>query len=243
MHGSATRAQAREDPVEDDAYLGAGASKGAGACDDEAGFGEHRDDQPCGRLDRNGLDVAGGRHRRWRLNHSPLYLDFLEGRREFACTPWVPSYSLLGWQRSCDLLTDGYAATWQELLGTTDWTASGRGRGPRCGNCMAHCGYEPSAALATTTSCGEPARPRHPLIRGHTLDRRESPPLRRDTMIVAGEQTPHTLVHAALACCCMSVWVTAIMEAGKGHALRDRDGRRAGHRPGQRRGAGRGIDL
>src|SRR5437588_5274696 len=29
---------------------------------------------------------AGGRRRRWRLNHSPLYLDFLEGRADYACT-------------------------------------------------------------------------------------------------------------------------------------------------------------
>jgi hopanoid biosynthesis associated radical SAM protein HpnH len=102
---------------------------------------------------------AGGRRRRWRLNHSPLYLDFLEGRREFACTPWgVPSYSLLGWQKPCYLLADGYAATWKELLETTDWDAYGRGRDPRCDNCMAHCGYEPTAVLATTQSLRESLR-------------------------------------------------------------------------------------
>jgi hopanoid biosynthesis associated radical SAM protein HpnH len=102
---------------------------------------------------------AGGRRKRWRLNHSPLYLDFLEGKREFACTPWgVPSYSLLGWQRPCYLLADGYAATWRELLDTTDWEAFGRGRDPRCDNCMAHCGYEPSAVLATTQSLRESLR-------------------------------------------------------------------------------------
>jgi hopanoid biosynthesis associated radical SAM protein HpnH len=102
---------------------------------------------------------AGGRRKRWRLNHSQLYLDFLEGKREFACTPWgVPSYSLLGWQRPCYLLADGYAATWQELLDTTDWEAFGRGRDPRCDNCMAHCGYEPSAVLATTGSLRESLR-------------------------------------------------------------------------------------
>ena len=103
--------------------------------------------------------LADGRRKRWRLNHSPLYLDFLEGKRDFACTPWgVPSYSLLGWQRPCYLLADGYAATWQELLDTTDWDAFGRGRDPRCDNCMAHCGYEPSAVLATTASLRESLR-------------------------------------------------------------------------------------
>ena len=102
---------------------------------------------------------AEGRRKRWRLNHSQLYLDFLEGKRDFACTPWgVPSYSLLGWQRPCYLLDDGYAKTWKELLETTDWDAFGRGKDPRCDNCMAHCGYEPTAVLATTSSLRESLR-------------------------------------------------------------------------------------
>ena len=102
---------------------------------------------------------AGGRRRRWRLNHSPLFLDFLEGRRDFQCTPWgIPSYSVLGWQRPCYLMADGYAATYQELVETTDWSRYGRGRDPRCANCMAHCGYEPSAVLATTQSLRESLR-------------------------------------------------------------------------------------
>ena len=102
---------------------------------------------------------AGGRRRRWRLNHSPLYLDFLEGKREFACTAWgIPSYSLFGWQRPCYLLADGYARTYQELVETTDWERYGRGRDPRCANCLAHCGYEPSAVLATMSSLKESLR-------------------------------------------------------------------------------------
>src|SRR3982074_3572584 len=47
---------------------------------------------------------ADGRRKRWRLNHSPLYLDFLEGKVDFACTAWgIPSYSVLGCQRPCSL--------------------------------------------------------------------------------------------------------------------------------------------
>jgi hopanoid biosynthesis associated radical SAM protein HpnH len=100
-----------------------------------------------------------GRRKKWRLNHSPLFLDFLEGKREFECTPWgIPSYSLLGWQRPCYLLDDGYAQTYKELIETTDWNAYGRGRDPRCSNCMAHCGYEPTAVLATMGSLRETIR-------------------------------------------------------------------------------------
>lgn len=102
---------------------------------------------------------AGGNRQRWRLNHSPLFLDFLEGRVDFGCTAWgIPSYSLFGWQRPCYLMSDGYAKTYAELIETTDWAAYGRGRDPRCANCMAHCGYEPSAVLATTSSLRESLR-------------------------------------------------------------------------------------
>jgi hopanoid biosynthesis associated radical SAM protein HpnH len=102
---------------------------------------------------------ADGRRRKWRLNHSPVFLDFLEGKRDLDCTAWaIPSYSLLGWQRPCYLLDDGYAKTYQELLDDTDWSAYGRGRNPNCENCMAHCGYEPTAVFATMGSLRESVR-------------------------------------------------------------------------------------
>jgi hypothetical protein len=41
---------------------------------------------------------------------------------------------------------------------TTDWDAYGRGRDPRCENCMAHCGYEPTAVLETTRSLRQALR-------------------------------------------------------------------------------------
>ena len=49
---------------------------------------------------------ADGRRKKWRLNHTPLFLDFLEGKTDFGCTAWgIPSYSLLGWQKPCYLMT------------------------------------------------------------------------------------------------------------------------------------------
>ncbi len=93
---------------------------------------------------------ADGRRRRWRLNHSPLFLDFLEGRTDYQCTAWgIPSYSIFGWQRPCYLMGDGYARSYRELVEDTDWDRYGRGRDPRCDNCMAHCGYEPTAVNET----------------------------------------------------------------------------------------------
>jgi hopanoid biosynthesis associated radical SAM protein HpnH len=106
-----------------------------------------------------GKVFADGSRKKWRLNHSPLYLDFLEGKVDFQCTPWgIPSYSLYGWQRPCYLMADGYAKTYKELLETTDWSKYGRGNDPRCENCMAHCGYEPTAVMATSKSLKQSVR-------------------------------------------------------------------------------------
>ncbi|NLU83467.1 adenosyl-hopene transferase HpnH [Rhodococcus sp. HNM0569] len=102
---------------------------------------------------------ADGRRKKWRLNHSPLFLDFLEGKRDFDCTAWaVPSYSIKGWQKPCYLLEDGYVDTYRELIDDTDWDAYGRGKDDRCSNCMAHCGYEPTAVVATLGSLRETLR-------------------------------------------------------------------------------------
>jgi Domain of unknown function (DUF3463) len=87
---------------------------------------------------------AGGRRKKWRLNHSPLYLDSLEGKVDFGCTALaIPSYSMLD---------DGYVDSHSELVETTDWNAFGRGNDPRCANCMAHGGYEPTSVFAAVGS-------------------------------------------------------------------------------------------
>lgn len=103
---------------------------------------------------------AGGRRVHWRLNHSPLFLDFLEGATDFDCTPWaIPCYSVLGWQRPCYLRADSYVPTYRELIETTDWSRYGHASGdPACGDCLAHCGFEPTAVLRTLRSPREGLR-------------------------------------------------------------------------------------
>ncbi len=84
--------------------------------------------------------------KKWDLNHSPFFLDFLQGKREYQCTPWGnPNYSVLGWQKPCYLMADGYATTYKELMEETAWEKYGTGNDPRCADCMVHCGYEASA--------------------------------------------------------------------------------------------------
>lgn len=91
--------------------------------------------------------IQKARGSKWSLSHSPLYLDFLAGNQDFRCTPWgMPTRNVFGWQRPCYLLGEGFAASYRELMETTDWDQYGTGRYEKCANCMAHCGYEPTAA-------------------------------------------------------------------------------------------------
>ncbi len=86
----------------------------------------------------------------WQFNQSPLFLDFLMGRREYQCTPWGnPTYNVFGWQKPCYLLQEGYTRTFQELMELTEWEKYGTGRNEKCADCMVHCGYEASAVEDT----------------------------------------------------------------------------------------------
>jgi hopanoid biosynthesis associated radical SAM protein HpnH len=100
--------------------------------------------------------VLSNRDSRWRFNMSPLFLEFLMGRRHLECTPWgMPAYSIFGWQKPCYLMQEGYADSFQELLDTTDWRKYGYESGnPKCANCMLHSGYEASAVDYTFTFRG-----------------------------------------------------------------------------------------
>ncbi|HEY2228668.1 MAG TPA: adenosyl-hopene transferase HpnH [Xanthobacteraceae bacterium] len=92
---------------------------------------------------------ALGHGKRWNFIHSTLFLDFLAGNQTFHCTPWgMPTRNIFGWQKPCYLLGEGYAKTFTELMETTDWDAYGTGAYEKCANCMAHCGYEATAAEA-----------------------------------------------------------------------------------------------
>jgi hopanoid biosynthesis associated radical SAM protein HpnH len=95
--------------------------------------------------------ILSNRKSGWRFNQSVLFLEFLMGKRHYACTPWgMPTYNIFGWQKPCYLLQDGYADSFQELLDSTAWENYGTESGnPRCANCMVHSGYEASAVNET----------------------------------------------------------------------------------------------
>ncbi|HEX6467057.1 MAG TPA: adenosyl-hopene transferase HpnH [Terriglobales bacterium] len=98
--------------------------------------------------------ILSNRKANWRFNASPLFLEFLMGKRDFSCTPWgMPTYNVFGWQKPCYLLQDGYAESFQELIEATEWERYGTESGnPQCANCMVHSGYEASAVNQTFSS-------------------------------------------------------------------------------------------
>jgi hopanoid biosynthesis associated radical SAM protein HpnH len=100
--------------------------------------------------------ILSNRSEKWRFNLSPLFLEFLMGKREYKCTPWgMPTYNIFGWQKPCYLLQDGYADSFDELLRETEWSRYGTESGnPKCANCMVHSGYEASAVNDTFSSLG-----------------------------------------------------------------------------------------
>ncbi len=91
--------------------------------------------------------MLSNRKKTWRFNQSPLFLEYLMGKRNYKCTPWgMPTYNIFGWQKPCYLLQDGYAESYEELMETTEWASYGTESGnPQCANCMVHCGYEPTS--------------------------------------------------------------------------------------------------
>jgi hopanoid biosynthesis associated radical SAM protein HpnH len=94
--------------------------------------------------------------RRFPFYHTPVYLEFLAGKRQLKCTPWsTPTRNPKGWKKPCYLLTDGYCSSFQELMEDTRWDDYGVGRDPRCTNCMVHSGFEASAIEAASRSVAD----------------------------------------------------------------------------------------
>ena len=102
---------------------------------------------------------AAARKHGYRWLASPIYQDFLTGEKELPCTPWGSiTRNPYGWKGPCYLLTDAIFPTYEQLMDGMEWERYGPGNDPRCEHCAIHCGFEPSATLATTSSVKETVR-------------------------------------------------------------------------------------
>ena len=94
--------------------------------------------------------------KRYKLNTSPIYLEFLRGERDLKCAAWAnPTRNVRGWKGPCYLITDRHYKSHQDLVQLTDWDKLGRGNDPRCEHCMVHCGFEPAAVLGVNKRLGD----------------------------------------------------------------------------------------
>jgi hopanoid biosynthesis associated radical SAM protein HpnH len=90
------------------------------------------------------------------LMSSPVYLDFLKGKRAMHCTPWGnPTRNPLGWKSPCYLITDTYYKSFRELMEKTPWEKYESGTDPRCENCMVHSGYEATVMRSAFSNPGD----------------------------------------------------------------------------------------
>ena len=104
-------------------------------------------------LDRSGIveqfKKLSPELKKYRFWNSPVFLDFLSGKIDLKCTPWGnPTRNPRGWRGPCYQVAEAHYATFQELMEKTDWDYWVSREDPHCKNCMTHCGYEPSSALA-----------------------------------------------------------------------------------------------
>jgi len=102
---------------------------------------------------------AAAKEHGYRWLASPLYQDFLTGERELPCAPWGSiTRNPYGWKGPCYLLTDGIFPSYEALMEGIEWEMYGPGNDPRCEHCAIHCGFEPAAAFAATSSIKETVR-------------------------------------------------------------------------------------
>lgn len=89
-----------------------------------------------------------------RLKSTPLYIDYLQGKRNLSCTPWgTPNYTPRGWKGPCYVLDEAYFDSYQEMIERIDFSEFGPGNGDvRCNHCVIHSGFEPTVALGRDIS-------------------------------------------------------------------------------------------
>jgi hopanoid biosynthesis associated radical SAM protein HpnH len=93
---------------------------------------------------------------KYKFHSSPVYQEFLVGKREMQCTAWAsPTRNIKGWKGPCYLITDTHHDSFDDLLNKTPWENYGYGKDPRCENCMVHVGYEMSAAVGVNGRLGD----------------------------------------------------------------------------------------
>ena len=97
--------------------------------------------------------------KKYRLQSTPMFLEFAAGMREYDCSPWsTVTYTPLGWKGPCYLIGQRFYDTWEEFWNGVDWAYWESRKDVRCRNCKMHSGFEASVVRAASKSPKDMAR-------------------------------------------------------------------------------------
>lgn len=82
---------------------------------------------------------------RYRLQSTPMFLEFAAGLRDYDCSPWsTVTFTPNGWKGPCYLIGKKYTFDWDEFWNETDWDYWESRQDKLCQNCAMHSGFEAS---------------------------------------------------------------------------------------------------
>src|SRR6185503_2783714 len=75
--------------------------------------------------------------KRFRLNSTPMYLEFAAGLRNYNCYPWsTVTFTPRGWKGPCYLIGKQFFDSWEKFWNGTDWDYWESRRDDLCQNCL-----------------------------------------------------------------------------------------------------------
>ncbi len=93
---------------------------------------------------------------RFRLQSTPMYLEFAAGLRDYKCSPWsTVTFTPRGWKGPCYLIGKKWTFDWDEFWNKTDWEYWESRRDRLCQNCAMHSGFEASVVKELPRNPGD----------------------------------------------------------------------------------------
>lgn len=97
--------------------------------------------------------------KRFRLQSTPMFLEFAAGLRDYRCSPWsTVTFTPLGWKGPCYLIGKKHYQEFDEFWNDVDWDYWESRQDPLCQSCAMHSGFEASVVMNLKKSPKDMAR-------------------------------------------------------------------------------------
>jgi len=97
--------------------------------------------------------------KRFRLQSTPMFLEFAAGMRDYDCSPWsTVTYTPNGWKGPCYLIGKQHFDEWDAFWEGIDWDYWESRQDDLCQNCKMHSGFEASVVMDLKKSPKDMAR-------------------------------------------------------------------------------------